>query len=90
MQQPPGFIFSNPIQVCKLNKAICGFKQAPHDWFQKLSNTLSQMGFFSTKSDPSLFTCFQKLSTIFILIYVDDIIVTSSSTTEITSLITSL
>lgn len=48
------------------------------------------MWFSSTKSDPSLFTHFQNLSTLFILTYVDDIIATNSSTCEITSLISSL
>ena len=33
MQQPPGFVSSNPTQVCKLNKTIYDLKQAPRSWF---------------------------------------------------------
>lgn len=56
MQHPSGFASSNPNHIYKLQKDIYGLKQAPHAWFQKLSNTVNQMVFNSTKSDPSLFT----------------------------------
>lgn len=90
MQQPPGFLATNPKLVCKLHKAIYGLKQAPRAWFQKLSHTLNNIGFRSTISDPSLFVRFTNSSTLFVLIYVDDIIITGSSSTAITSLITTL
>jgi len=56
MQQPLGFIFSNPNQVCKLHKVIYDLKQISCLGLKKLSITLIQMEFSSTKSDPSLFT----------------------------------
>ena len=90
MQQPPGFLATNPKLVCKLHKAMYGLKQAPRAWFQKLSHTLNNIGFRSTISDPSLFVRFANSSTLFVLIYVDDIIITGSSSTAITSLITTL
>jgi len=31
--QPPGFEYANSNLVCKLHKAIYGFKQAPQSWF---------------------------------------------------------
>jgi hypothetical protein len=37
MAQPPGFQHpSHPTAVCKLHKALCGFKQAPRAWFSRL------------------------------------------------------
>ena len=90
LQQAPSFVSSNPTQVCKLNKVIYGLKQAPRSWFQKLSSTLNNLGFSATKSDPSLFTKFTNNITIFILIYVDDIIITGSSSAAITHVISSL
>ena len=78
MQQPPGFSTDSTL-VCRLNNAKYGLKQAPHAWFQKLSTTLLHLGFVAAKSDTSLFTRFTQSHTIFILIYVDDILVTGSS-----------
>nr|KYP60202.1 hypothetical protein KK1_015653 [Cajanus cajan] len=45
------------------------------------------MGFHSTKNDTSLFVRFSKTTTLMILIYVNDIIITGSSKEEIRSVI---
>jgi len=79
MHQPPGFSSTDSSLVCRLNKAIYGLKQAPQSWFKKLSTTLVRMGFSSSKSDISLFSCFTPTDTIFLLVYVDDILITGSS-----------
>ena len=76
--------------MCKLNKAIYALKQAPKSWFHKLSETLCSLGFNSTKSDTSLFTHFKNDTILFILIYVDDILITWNSPNAIQSLITTL
>lgn len=68
--------------VCKLNKAIYGLKQEPRVWFEKLKSTLINFGYTSTKYDNSLFTKFSKLATTYVLIYVDDFIITSTSDIE--------
>jgi len=80
MRQPPGFEDSkDPHLVCRLDKAIYGLKQAPRAWYARLSVKLISLGFQASKSYTSLFI-YQKLGvTIYMLIYVDDIIVTSSS-----------
>jgi hypothetical protein len=84
MAQPPGFQHpSYPIYVCKLNKAIYGLKQAPRAWFSRLSSWLLQLGFHGSLSDTSLFIYKSKSYTMFILIYVDDIIITCSNPAEI-------
>ena len=90
MQQLASFIFANPQLVCKLKKAIYGLKQAPRSWYKKLSITLQSLGFNSTTSDPSLFVRFTHSSSLFVLIYVDDIIITRFVPTDITGLISSL
>ena len=80
MKQPPGFESNDaPFLVCKLDKAIYGLKQAPRAWYSRLSVKLIELGFKSSKSDTSLFIYQKNGITIFMLIYVDDIIVTSSS-----------
>ena len=91
MKQPPGFESkSNPSFVCKLDKALYGLKQAPRAWYSRLSHKMQSLGFVPSKSDTSLFI-YNKLNTcIFVLIYVDDIIVTSSSDEAITGLLKDL
>ena len=89
MQQPYGFTTSF-MKVCRLNKAIYGLKQAPHAWHHKLSSTLVNLGFKSTISDPSLFVHATHTTFVIILIYVDDILITGSSSTAIRSLISTL
>ena len=90
MTQPKGYEVGDGKLVCKLTKALYGLKQAPRAWFQKLSTALLSLGFNSTKSDVSLFTSFTPSSTTFILVYVDDIIVTGSSDSEVNILISKL
>jgi len=90
MLHPIGFKSKNSNIFCKLNKAIYGLKQALRSSFQNLSIVLSSFGFSSTKSDSSLFIKSQNNVTLFVLIYVDDIIITGSSYAIIKSLIQSL
>jgi hypothetical protein len=88
MRQPPGFEDKpRPHFVCKLNKAIYGLRQAPRAWYSRLSTKLLDLGFRTSNSDTSLFIYSKKVVTIFMLIYVDDIIVTGSSQEAITALL---
>jgi len=91
MRQPPGFESAKfPNHVCKLDKAIYGLKQAPRAWYSRLSTKLYDLGFKASKSDASLFIYFKENVTIFMLIYVDDIIVTGSSPEAISALLQDL
>ncbi|KAF5476985.1 hypothetical protein F2P56_003667, partial [Juglans regia] len=77
--QPQGFIDPKfPNHVCKLLKAIYGLKQAPRAWFAKLTSWLNDYGFVASQSDPSLFILHRGDLHIFLLIYVDDMVITSS------------
>ncbi|KAF5459770.1 hypothetical protein F2P56_019690 [Juglans regia] len=91
MQQPPGFIDpGRPDLVCKLNKALYGLKQSPRAWFAKLRSWLLSYGFSASQGDPSLFT-FHKISLcIFVLVYVDDMVITSSSSDAVDTLVNAL
>ena len=80
MKQPPGYGEKNvPHYVCKLDKALYGLKQAPRAWYSRLSGKLQQLGFHASKADTSLFFYNKGNITIYLLVYVDDIIVASSS-----------
>jgi histone deacetylase 1/2 len=80
MRQPPGYeSFVTPDYMCKLDKALYGLKQAPRAWYSCLSSKLYTLGFASSKVDTSLFFYRKNGIIIFMLVYIDDIIVTSSS-----------
>jgi histone deacetylase 1/2 len=90
MVQPQGFEAIDSSLVCKLNKALYGLKQAPRQWFDKLTNTLIQFGFRASKCDPSLFIYTKVKQIMYMLVYVDDIIITGSSTTLVQNLVNKL
>ena len=80
MRQPPGYENQQaPHYVCKLDKALYGLKQSPRAWFSRLSLQLKSLGFVASKADTSLFIYSKANTFMFVLIYVDDIIVASSS-----------
>lgn len=80
MYQPPRYVDkSHPTYVCKLDKALYGLKQAPRAWYARLCNKLVRLGFIPSKADTSLFLYHKDGYTLFLLVYVDDIIVASSS-----------
>ncbi|KAK1602045.1 hypothetical protein QYE76_027203 [Lolium multiflorum] len=79
MRQPPGFVDSaRPDHYCRLIKSLYGLKQAPRAWHARLSSVLGSLGFFPSVTDTSLFILRRPDVTIFLLVYVDDIIVLSS------------
>lgn len=91
MDQPPGFDdFTKPHYIYKLDKSLYGLKQAPRAWFARLSNKLIDLGFSASKADTSLFFLHKGDIAIFILVYVDDIIVASSSERATTALLQDL
>jgi histone deacetylase 1/2 len=91
MAQPPGYKDPQfPTKVCRLKKALYGLKQAPRAWFQRLSSTLLQWGFSNSRTNSSMFFHFGASTTLIVLIYVDDILITGSSSQQISSLITRL
>nr|ABA95721.1 retrotransposon protein, putative, Ty1-copia subclass [Oryza sativa Japonica Group] len=91
MRQPPGFEDARqPHFLCKLDKALYGLKQAPRAWYSRLSKKLQELGFSSSKADTSLFFYNKGHHKMFVLVYVDDIIVASSSSPAVNALLKDL
>jgi hypothetical protein len=65
-------------------------KQAPRAWFLRLSQALLDLGFTDSTVDTSLFSLHHKFVSIFVLVYVDDIIVTSNTSNAVHALISQL
>lgn len=72
--------------VCKLRISLYDLKQAPRQWFTMFSVALREFGLLVSHSDSSLFVRASKTEFISLLFYVDDIIVTRSSTSLILQL----
>jgi hypothetical protein len=89
MRQPPGFEKGDKL-ICKLDEALYGLKQAPRAWYARLSSKLQQLGFTPSKSDTSLFFLAKPEVTMFVLVYVDDIIVASSTEAAVSGLLQQL
>ncbi|XP_028965083.1 uncharacterized mitochondrial protein AtMg00810-like [Malus domestica] len=77
-------------KVCKLHKAIYGLKQSPRAWYSKLSSVLEATGFTTSHADSSLFVRTGISGNLVVLIYVDDLIITSDNIEEINALKSSL
>jgi hypothetical protein len=91
MKQPPEFVDSNFLSYhCKLDKALYGLKHAPRTWYSRLSDKLHFLGFQFSKADISLFYYKKGATTMSILVYVDDIIIVSSSSLAVDALLRDL
>lgn len=79
MVQPKGFVDRDrPDHVWKLKKAIYGLKQVPRALFDKFSTFLIELGFKCSFPDPSLFIYHHGSAVIYLLLYVDDMILTGN------------
>jgi hypothetical protein len=79
--QPTGFVdLTQPDRVCRLNKSLYGLKRAPRAWYSRFTTYLLSLGFVEGKSDTSLFVFRRDADTVYLLLYVDDIVLTASST----------
>jgi hypothetical protein len=76
--------------VCRLNKSLYGLKQAPRAWYSRFATFLLTLGFTEAKSDTSLFVYRRGDETSYLLLYVDDIVLTASSQQLLQSVISSL
>ena len=80
MQQPQCFVHPQfPDHVCKLHKAIYGLRQAPRAWYNELRTFLLGSGFSNSHCDTSLFIRTTSITTLYLFVYMNDIIVTSSN-----------
>jgi Reverse transcriptase (RNA-dependent DNA polymerase) len=91
MQQPPNFVDSlYPHKVCLLKKILYGLQQTPRAWFYKLKTFLLSQHFICSQSNNSLFIFRENNTVVYLLVYVNDIIITGNNLTVVQSLIESL
>jgi Reverse transcriptase (RNA-dependent DNA polymerase) len=80
MPQPHNFQDAQALtHVCRLHKSLYGLKQSPRAWYQKLRDTLLELGFVTSVSDPSLFIFQHNNNIVYLLVYVDDLVITGNN-----------
>lgn len=79
VKPPPGGYFDAlpPGQALKLHKALYGLKQAPRAWWACLDQALTKIGLHASNADAGLYI--NGDSTIFVLVYVDDLLIAAKS-----------
>ena len=88
MTQPQGYIDPiHPHYVCKLQKSIYGLKQAPRAWFKSFTTQLLHLRFIASNADSSLFIYKDHKLIAYLLLYVDDIVLTSNTPAFLDTLI---
>lgn len=65
-------------------------QQAPRAWFDKLKATLTHFGFFDSKCNPSPIVYNKKAILVYLLVYVDDVIITRSDAQFLKLMVTQL
>ncbi|XP_071727746.1 uncharacterized mitochondrial protein AtMg00810-like [Rutidosis leptorrhynchoides] len=91
INQPLGFRDpSRPDHACLLQKSLYGLKQDPRAWYQRFAGYAQSVVFQQSRCDASLFIYRQGTDTAYLLLYVDDIILTASSTEFLQRVIASL
>jgi len=76
--------------VCRLNKSFYGLKQALRAWYSRFATFLLTLGFTDAKSDTSLFIYRRGDEIAYLLLYVDDIVLTASSQQLLQRVVSSL
>lgn len=64
--------------VCRLQKAFYGLKQAGRQWHARLSERLTDIGLTSTKGEPCMYHAKRNGNLLLLLIYVNDIFMAST------------
>ena len=63
---------------CRLKKSIYGLKQASRQWYLKFDGTIRKFGFKEKVEDNCIYAKFKNGKFIFLILYVDDILLASS------------
>ena len=80
MEQPSGFVAQGESGlVCKLHRSLYGLKQSPWAWFGHFSSVVQKFGMLRSEADHSIFYHHNSSSQcIYLVVYVDDIVITGS------------
>ncbi|RDX68205.1 hypothetical protein CR513_52825, partial [Mucuna pruriens] len=81
MMQPENFVSNeSKSMVCKLKKSIYDLKQASRQWYHKFHQVITSYGFEANVVDDCVYHKFSGSKYIFLVLYVNDILLASSDT----------
>jgi hypothetical protein len=79
MAQRKGFVIEGKENLgCHLTKSIYGLKQTSRQWYLKFDETIRKFGFKENEEDNYIYAKFKIGKFIFLVLYVDDILLASS------------
>ena len=79
MSQPEGFKENRKENmVCRLKRSIYGLKQASCQWYLKFDKIVTSFGFIENKFDQCVYMKVNGSKYIFMVLYIDDILLASS------------
>lgn len=86
MVQPTGYINpTHPDHVCLLKKSLYGLKQSPRQWYKKFDSFVLGIGFIRSQYDNCFYFILSDIP-VYLLLYVDDILIISKSKDKISEL----
>jgi len=83
MLQPQGYEQGGPNIACHLLRAFYRLRQAPRAWHRCLKKVLEDLEFVASSADATLFRGIVDGGTIWLLVWVDDILVTAQGEEQI-------
>jgi hypothetical protein len=90
MTQPEGFFDpTNAGKVCKLQNSIYGLKQASQSWNLRFDEVVKGFG-FTSEEEPCVYKKASGSSVVFLILYVDDILLIGNDITMLEAAKTSL
>jgi hypothetical protein len=79
MTQPKSFAVKGKEHMrCHLRKSIYGLKQASRQWYLNFDETIRSFGFKENEEDNCIYAKFRNGKFIFLILYMDDILLASS------------
>ena len=87
MEQPLGFTSSDSDhKVCKLQRSIYGLKQASRSWNTHFNDMIKKFGLIKNDEEPCVFKKVSGSVIIFLLLYVDDILLIGNDISILTTI----
>jgi len=92
MSQPEGFqVPGKEDHVCRLKKSLYGLKQSPRQWYKRFDNFMQQLGYIRSPYDCCVYyNQLQGSSRIYLILYVDDMLIAAKNKSDIKRLKASL
>ena len=88
MSQPEGFLVpGKEDHVCKLKRSLYGLKQSPRQWYKRFDSYMVELGYNRSPYDCCVYhNKLEDGSMIYLVLYVDDMLIAARSKTDIQKL----